>query len=252
MRKLIPLLFCFFALTTPTWGALAVAQCNSAATTTGAAVTVTLTTSANSLLVVFCKQNVNNTSTITMSDSNGGNTWAQTAGGYANSGLTSDRGGMFFVPNATATTSVTCTWSGGISGRMGAVECEVTGAAASAPEDGTSVNSGASGTSTGLPSATRTTANANDVLFYGVYVSANISGVTADTANGFSFPTNSIGTRVQMESEVRSTTWPSGATTITWTSATTNRGGIFAAFKAAAGGGGTTATPQQMMTGIGD
>lgn len=249
MRRLLPLLFCLLSLATPTWGALAVANCANNATTTGAAVTVTLTTSAGSLIVVYCKQNVNSTSTVTMTDSNGGNTWSQTAGGYATSG-SGTRAGMFFVPNATATTTVTCTWSASISGRIGAVECEVTGAATSTPEDGTSVNSSGTGSSTGLTSGSRSTTNANDILFYGTSVTTTLSGVTAGA--GFNFPTNSIAVRVQLQNEIVTSTFGPGTTTTTWTSATTNREGIFAAFKAAAGGGSTTDIPHQMMTGIGD
>lgn len=61
---------------------------------------------------------------------------------------------------------------------------------------------------------------------------------------------NSVGVRVQMQFAIRSSTWPTGTTTTTWTSATTNREGIFAAFKAAASAGGSY-LPQLMTMGMG-
>lgn len=213
--------------------ALSVVQAANNASTTGASTTVTISPTAGNALVVYGKQNVDTTTNATMSATGGTPTWSQTAGGYATSG-SGTRAAMFYATNIpSGITAVTITW-GSISGRIGLVVYEVSGMLNVSPEDGTSVNSSGTGTSTGLVSGSRSTANANDILFYGTSATAVLTSVTADTGNGFAFQANSIGTRLQMQFAIRSSTWPTGTTTTTWTSATTNREGIFAAFKAAA------------------
>lgn len=200
--------------------------------TAATASTVTYTSTAGSLLVVGCSQNVNNTSTLTVSDS-AGNTWTQ-AGTYSTGATGTHESAMFYVANASAVTSVTCTWSGSISGRVDVTLYEFTGADTSSPLD-TTVNSANSGTGTSLTSGTFTTANANDALVYWVSTAGNPGTWTPGA--GYSFNTNGNGARGAMQAEIVSSIQTSQTTSMSWVNSLSSDS-VFAAFKAASGGGG--------------
>src|SRR5262249_7331617 len=107
--------------------------------TSGAVTNVSITIAAGDLAVVWCSESVNNTSSVKISDSSGGaNIWAQTSRGYVSVSPTA-RGAMFYSSLAAQLTSVTCTWSGGINGRVQAVVYDISGAASPGIED-SSVN----------------------------------------------------------------------------------------------------------------
>ncbi len=191
-----------------------------------AAVTVTISTSANNLLAIFTTQNINNTSTVTISDS-AGQTWTQTTSGYASQSATS-RSAVWIKPSSKAVTSVTATWSGGISARVDAIVFEISGAAASSAEDSSVNNSQASGTT--ATSGSLTTTNANDILIFGVHISGGFTSPVA--GSGYTIPTNGSSARAAMQYQIVSAPQSAVTTTLSWTGAFPNDN-VFAAFKAA-------------------
>ncbi len=173
----------------------------------------------------------NNAATVTITDS-AGQTWTQTASGYASS-ASSNRSAMFYKANSAAVTSVTATWTAA-GNNVGAVVFEVRGADASSPADG-SVNSNLSGSAiTSLTSGSLTTANANDIL---IYAARSQNDETTWTAgNGYTIPTNGNNTRQGMQYEIVSSIQSGVTTSVSWNNGTAGAAGIFAAFKAASGG----------------
>jgi hypothetical protein len=212
--------------------ALSVVQVQNAVATAATAVTVTIATSANNLVVIWCGQNVNNTSTLTVTDSTGGsNTWVQ-KGGYSN-GIAGMNGGMFYTLSGIAVSSITATWSGGLSGRINIVVYEISGAdmttqSENAATQGTSAN-------TTLTSNPLTTSNANDILLHGMIYTAAITEGSPPT--NFSFPANSQGTRISVSNQIVSATQSNLQVTQTWTTSA-NAVDILTAFRAGTGGGG--------------
>ncbi len=85
---------------------LSVVQAQNNEVTTGAAVTVTISTTAGNLLVLLTSEGQNNSSTVTISDS-AGQTWTQ-VNGYVSSNAT-NQAAMWYKENSAAVTSVTAT-----------------------------------------------------------------------------------------------------------------------------------------------
>lgn len=210
--------------------ALSVLQCVSNTNAAGAAVTVTITTTAGNLLVICSHQGANTTSTLAMTDSSGQGGWLQTASGYAT--VATRRFAMFYRPNSAALTTVTATWSGGITSTIDLIVYEVSGADLVTPED-SSVNVNGAASSTTITSAALTTANANDILFFG----AQFGGVygTLTQGAGFTLPAGSTQSRSGMQYSIVSSI-QSGVTTSMTCTTTQAYDNIFAAFKAAGGG----------------
>jgi IPT/TIG domain-containing protein len=208
--------------------------------TTGATSTVAITIAAGDLAVVWCSESVNNTSGARISDSSGGkNVWTQTSSGYVSVSPTA-RGAMFYSSLAAQLTSVTCTWSGGINGRVQTVVYDISGAASSGIED-SSVNSTNTNSITDLLSnasgKTLTTTNANDILLFSIRVTANQSSFAAGT--NYTIQSGASGIRSTMSYRIVSSTQSAVSTDISYSVAANNGQGIYAAFKAATGTGGT-------------
>jgi hypothetical protein len=212
----------------------------------GNAITVPISTTSGNLLVIFCMNGGNNSTTVTITDS-AGQTWTQTASGYASS-ASSNRSAMFYKPNSAAVTSVTATWTASAN-NVGAIVYEISGADGSSPADG-SVNSNVSGSSiTSLTSGSLVTANANDILIYGARSQSNETTWTA--GSGYTIPANGSNTRQGVQYKVVSSTQSGVTTSMSWNNGAPGAAGIFAAFKAASGIGGsassvtaTAGTPQ--------
>jgi hypothetical protein len=210
--------------------ALSFIQAKANTTAAGAAVTVTISTTPGNLLVIFTEENANGTSTVAITDSSGGtNVWTQTACGYSNTISDVIRCAMFFSPTTVGVTTVTATWSGGITSNVEMIVFEISGAAASSVEDSSVKNNGTS--STTATSGALTTANANDILIFGVHSVGGVTGFTA--GSGFTIPTGGTAAQIGMQYEIVSSTHSGVTTTMTWTTAAPNAN-IFAAFKAVA------------------
>lgn len=221
--------------------ALSVVQAANNTQTSSASCQITISTTGGNLIVACFDQNVNNTQTLSVTDSNSA-TYTQ-AGGYA-SGSTTQRSAMFYLANAAAVTFVKGTW-GTISGRIGGRAFEISGAATSTPLDAAaSTTATASGTS--LASGSLTTTNANDILIVDTATTA-INTVAAGT--GYTNPTGSQSQRGGMSYKIVSATQSGTTTTQTWGSAAT-ASCCFASFKAAAGGA-AAYLPQLMTMGMG-
>ena len=206
---------------------LSVVQAQNNEVTTGAAVTVTISTTAGNLLVLLTSEGQNNSSTVTISDS-AGQTWTQ-VNGYVSSNAT-NQAAMWYKENSAAVTSVTATWSGGISTRISGMVFEISGAALSGSLDAnvTDTNTGSVTTET---SGSLTTTNANDILIYGVRLSSNQTSFTA--GSGYTIPTNGSANRLGMEYQIVSSVQSGVTASISWSTAG-NVDGFLAAFKAAA------------------
>lgn len=213
--------------------ALAVVQAKNNTQTTSASCQVTITTSAGNLIVAAFDQNVNNTQTLSVTDSNSA-TYTQ-AGGYA-SGTTSQRSAMFYLENAAAVTFVKGTW-GSISGRIGGRVFEISGAATSSPLDAAASTTGA-GSATSLASGSLTTTNANDIL---IVDTATTSVNTVAAGTGYTNPTGSQSQRGGMSYKIVAATQSGVTTTQSW-GTTSTCSCCFAGFKAAAGGTNITVT----------
>src|SRR5260370_681993 len=136
---------------------------------------------------------------------------------------------MFYKPISAAVTSVTARWTGA-GNNVGAIVYEISGADASTPADG-SVNSNVSGSGiTSVTSGSLTTANANDILIYGVRSQSNETTWTA--GSGYTIPANGSNTRQGMQYGIVSSTQSGVTTSMSWNSGAPGAIGIFAAFKA--------------------
>src|SRR5229473_1176678 len=206
---------------------LSVVQAQNNEVTTGAAVTVTISTTAGNLLVLLTSEGQNNSSTVTISDS-AGQTWTQ-VNGYVSSNAT-NQAAMWYKENSVAVTSVTATWSGGISTRISGMVFEISGAALSGSLD-VSVTDTNTGSVTTETSGSLTTTNANDILIYGVRLSSNQTSFTA--GSGYTIPTNGSANRLGMEYQIVSSVQSGVTASISWSTAG-NVDGFLAAFKAAA------------------
>lgn len=209
--------------------AIALSQAALADVTSGTSLADTITTSAGSLIVAVCVQGLNNTDTLSITDSASQTGWTQTASGYTTPDAT-HKAGIFYRANSAALTSVTCTKSGAV-GRISMVVCEITGAATASPEDSSVNHTDVSGTTSN--SGSLTTTNANDLLLDAAFVSGAFTVPTAGA--GYTIPTNGSSLRVIVQSKVVSTTQSAVTTSITWTTAAVS-GNIFVGFKAAASG----------------
>lgn len=173
------------------------------------------TVTAGSMVVCLGREGQNNTSTVTLSDS-GSQTWTHL--GYANPSAAS-RVSMDYILNSTAITSITETWSGGISTRVSIVCAEFSGVATSTATDGT--NGGSSHTAvTSLSSvdgtgSAITTTNANDVIIFAAGSSVNQASWTAGTGGWTAIPAGLQGNRVGMEYLIVSSIQTSFSGTIT-------------------------------------
>lgn len=218
--------------------------------TVGTATTVTISTTANDAIVVIAYQGVNSTSTLSVSDP-ASNTYTQ-AGSYV--AVSGDRFAMFYDCRAAAVTSVTATWSGSINATVPVVVFEISGLAASGcldPHGGNPVSSTqTSGIHTSFASGALSTTNSADILVFGMGAGSNLSGEAA--GSGFTLPSGgkSSNGRAAMIYKVVAATQTNVSTSITFTSATVQSAGIFAAFSAT-GGGGPTCAPTLTLGGIG-
>jgi hypothetical protein len=200
--------------------------------TTATAVTVNIASTANNLLVGYCAQNVNNTSTVTMSDSGGSNTWSQ-RGSYV--GQTAQRAAMFYTISGGAVTTVTCTWSGSISGRVVMIVYEFSGADMGLQDQNASTQTG-TGVAT-LQSAPLTTTYATTVILYGIAMTTATSQDDHNTAGlATTFPTNTIAQgRMDVGCYAASATQSGATSTTSWTTST-NVSGLITAFRSASAG----------------
>jgi len=147
---------------------------------------------------------------------------------------------MFYSSLAAQLTSVTCAWSGGINGRVQAVVYDISGAASSGIEDSSVNSTNTNNVSDFFSNASGnnlTTTNANDILLFGVRVTANQNNFAAGT--NYTIPSGASGQRSTMAYRIVSSTQSAVSTDISYPNATINGQGIFAAFKAAPGTGGT-------------
>jgi hypothetical protein len=216
----------------------------------GTATTVTISTTANDAIVVIAYEGVNSTSTLSISDSTGTNTYTQ-AGGYVT--VSGDRFAMFYDCQAAAVTSVTATWSGSISATVPVVVFEISGLAASGcldPHSGNPVSSTqTNGTHSSFASGTLSTTNANDILLFGMGAGTNLSSEAA--GSGFTLPSggNASNGRAAMIYKVVAATQTNTSTSITFTSTTVQNTGLFAAFSTT--GSGASCTPTLTLLGMG-
>lgn len=229
MRKTFLLLIAALLWAAPSWASLGVVQAKSGDAATATAVTITVTTSANNLLVIICGQDANNTSTLSVADS-ASNSWVQ-AGTY-NRPSTSKDVAIFFATNAAAITTLTATWSGSISANVSATVYEISGADTVSPLDANGANASNGSPVATLTSGSLTTTNANDILLFGIYFSAVVSAQTAGTS--FAFQSGGTGSRVGMDFEIVSSIQTAVTTTTTWTT-NARPTGNFVSFKAASG-----------------
>lgn len=226
--------------------ALAFSTATTKTSSSATAVTNSIVTAAGSLLVAYCGQGANNTSTVTMTDSGGVNVWSQTASGYS-SANSSSRCSMNFVANAGAVTTVTSTWSGSLSTTVSMCVYEITGAATSSPED-SSVNSSNNVSEQTATSGALTTTNANDILLFGVRLGTSNS--SWNTSSGYTSPTGSTDVRIAIEYQIVSTTQSGVTVTRTWTGNATHAE-VFAAFKQAPAAAAAVGTTARTLTGAG-
>ena len=244
IRALGGILFCAFLIFahSPLLAAstLQVVKAANHEVTSGATSMVSISIAAGDLAVVWCSESINNTSVASISDSSGGkNVWTQTSSGYVSVSPTA-HGAMFYSSLAVPLTSVTCTWSGGINGRVQTVVYDISGAASSGIED-SSVSSTNTNNVTDLFSNasgnTLTTTNANDILLFGIRVTANQTSFAPGT--NYAIQPGASGIRSTMSYRIVSSTQSAVSTDISYPTAAINGQGIYAAFKAAAGTGGT-------------
>ncbi len=145
-------------------------------------ITLNIATNSGSLLVAFVSEGSNATDNFTVTDS-AGQTWQQ-AGSYTSWGL-ANRGGVFFIPNSAAVTSVTANFTTGGGVSSPAIEVyEISGAG----NYDNSVNSNNSAGSTTVSSGSLTTTDSNDVLILFAALSSNTTSGTATPASGWIVP----------------------------------------------------------------
>lgn len=238
MRRVSALIILLLLLAYPAWAALGFVQVqnnfNSALGTTLAA---TITSTGGNLLVAWVRHGTDNTSSITVSDSNSA-TWTQ-VGSNCNSTST-DLGAMWYLKNAAAVTSVTATFGASVNNRS-IIVYEISGADATAPLDASGACSSTSSNVTSLQSSNITTVSANTIVLYGLNVGANQSGASWVVGTGFTFPNNndatgnsSTNTRGAVQYEIFSSIQTNLNTTPSWASSA-NVHGLIAAFKQAGG-----------------
>ena len=192
-----------------------------------------ITTTAGDLLVAFVREGSNATDNFTVTDSQG-QTW--TLAGY-NSFSSSERCGIYYMPNSAAVTSVTAkyTTSGGVI-RAGIVVYEISGAATSSPVDAGPIGTSFGSTQSSITSASLTTTNAKDILIFAVDVSGNQSGTNNSfvPGGGFSFAATGSATdaRQAVAYEIVSLTQTNLTTSMSWGTAVGNGASQFVAFKA--------------------
>jgi hypothetical protein len=236
----IGLLLAALAWCAPASAQTFVQSCQNSATS-AAAVTVTCTTSVNNLVIVYCRQNINNTATAAITDSSAQGGWAQTSLGYKDD-ATGNRASQWTHANSAALTSVTCTWSPNPTATVTATVFEVSGMAASSPEDAAIGNNQGSGTT--ATSGSLTTTNANDILVFSVGLGGAFSAPAAGA--GYTLPANDTTMRNFVTYKIVSATQSGVTTTGTWTTAELNVN-FFIAYKAAAAAG----APQRSLMGVG-
>jgi len=113
----------------------------------------------------------------------------------------------------------------------------------------TSQDNGTSAT-TSATSAAITTANANDLLVYGIGFNSSISGLTADVANGWAIPTNGSTVSAGIQYLIVSSIQTGITTTMTWTT-TRDSAAYIAAFEAGAAGDDIITIQNQFRIAIG-
>lgn len=197
----------------------------------GTATTVTITTTTGNLLVLVVYEGVNSTSTMSVTDT-AGNTWTQVGGYVTSSG---DRFAMFYSPGASSVTSVTATWSGGISATVPVVVIEFSGVATGTPLDSNAANPAtSSGTTsaTSITSGSLSTSTATDVLIFGVGLGVSETGMTADTVHGYTLPAGGTTSnqRATITYKIVSSLQSASTTFVNFNTGTSTRTSIFAAF----------------------
>lgn len=183
---------------------------------------------AGGLVFVSTRENTDNTSTWTLTDS-ASQTYTQTTGGYADDGTTNNRMDARWKSNSVNITSVTATFPGTMSTTT-IIVCFVSGITSATPID-TTTNSALVGFGTSISSNTAgslfTTTNANDILFYVVGTSGGVTSPVVDT--GYTLGAFA-GSRHPAQYKIVSSIQTSQFTTLTWTSVAKAEG-IFVAFK---------------------
>ena len=173
MKKLLAILVCSAKVSE---AVILVDKVGAASAATATAVTVNaISPNPGDLIVIACYQNVNNTSTVTMSDSSGKDTYIQ-IGGYV-SQTTTDRMGMFYAPSSKPLSGITCTWSGGISGTITMALYTISGMNNASPLDAFTSSTLASGTSVTSGSLT-TTHNPDIILVAAGQAATGLTGIT--------------------------------------------------------------------------
>lgn len=206
-----------------------VVQCanNNGTANTSIQITFGVATTAGNIIVIMSGQGANNTSTMSMTDSASQTGWTQTGSGYS-SANTGSRAAMFWRANSASLTSVTATWSGGLSTTVTGVACEISGVATASPEDN-SVNSNNNTASATATSGSLTTTNAVDILIFAIRTGGNISNCVAGSS--FAIPSNATSVRVCLQTEDVTSTQSGTTTTMTWTT-TQTVATVFLALKA--------------------
>lgn len=209
--------------------ALSVVQAANLNAPTASAVQVNINTTAGNLLVFACAEGANTTSTLAVSDSTAGsNTWVQ-AGNYISLG---GRMALFYAANAAAVTSVTGTWSGGLSVSVDGIVFEIANAVQVSPLDPNVLNSIAStqaASVTALPSGSLSSSNMLDILLYVVKVGGSTAGGFT-VGSGYTFPANNATAAMSMQYKIVSAVQNATTTTMTWVTTRGNDLGFFAAF----------------------
>jgi len=201
---------------------------------------VTTTINATHAIVISAYEGVNNTSTLSISDSTGGsNTYTQ-IGGYVSSG--SDRYAMFYSCSLSAQfTSITATWSGGLSATIPVVVFDITGLASSGCADGNGTNPATStqtGTHTTFSSGNLSTTQSTDILIFGMGSGTSLNG-SVSAGSGYTLPSNGCTSNQRNchTYKIVSATQSSVSTSDSYTSTNASQAGIFAAFSTVASGG---------------
>jgi RHS repeat-associated protein len=188
--------------------------------------TISISTTAGNLLVLWESQGTSTTANATPTDS-AGNTWNLVA--TSTRGAGNDEESLYYAYNALSIATATCKFSTSTI-RATCMVWEISGAVANSGVLDASVTIASTTSVTNLESGKLTTANANDILLYGVRSGTDQTSFTAATS--YSFPNNATDTRVAIEDRVVTSTLTNGTTTIT-SGAAGGYVGIFAAFKAA-------------------
>ena len=198
--------------------------------TSGSSVSVTMSNNvAGDFLVVACREGLNQTATLSMTDTAGNTYTLVNSSGSGGSG--NRKSALFYAANinSAASNTISCNFAPSVSGTVGIVALEFAGVATSSPTDGNVTSSNSASLATSLSSGNLTTTNANDLLIY--EVNASVAETTYTAGTGYTIPTNGSNGRQAVQYQIVSATG-TYSTSVTW-NAGAYSDGVFAAFKAA-------------------